>query len=193
MKEWTPCCISYDWLPVEIASGKALTYPCRPTKSFVASYSKPALYRWAFRDKKKGEITASYIGEAENLARRVREYMSPGRSRQVCRMQDEFLNHNHLGGTVELQILKFEPFGINTVNVYNESQLANPYIRKMMENFLLADNDSVSCELKNCAENPIERRRRKSSRAAAAGTSSTLGDFSAAMAAAKELRREGEF
>jgi len=192
MKEWTPCRITYDWLPVEIAPGKPLTYPCRLTKSFVASYSKPALYRWAFRDKKR-EITAIYIGEAENLVGRVRKYISSGRNRQARRMRDAFLNHNGLGGAVELQTLKFEPFGINTVNVYNESQLANPYIRKMMENLLLADNNSVRYELKNCVENPIERRRRKSMRASAAAASSTLGDFSSARAVAEELRREGKF
>jgi hypothetical protein len=86
-------------------------------------------------------------------------------------MKSEFLAHIETGGTVELQVLAFEPFAINNVNVYHESQLGSPYIRKMMENFLLADHDGINCELKNAKSNPIERRLRKSAKAAAAGDS----------------------
>ncbi len=191
MKEWTPCRISYEWLPIEAAPKTRLTYPSQLTRLFVDTYSKAGVYRWIFRDK-GGVISAAYIGEAENLVRRVKSYMSRGGSRQVQRMREEFLSHIGLGGTVELQILKFDPFAINNVNVHHESQLGNPYIRKMMENFLIADHDSVHCPLRNCVENPIERRRRKSIRAAG-GVGSRLGDFSAAKAAAAELRKEGKF
>ncbi|HEY5177832.1 MAG TPA: hypothetical protein VII95_19945 [Terriglobales bacterium] len=191
MKEWTPLRISYEWEPIEVAPGKLFACQSPLTKAFVDSYSKPALYRWVFRGQ-SGVISAAYIGEAENLAQRVQGYIWPGRTQQTnLRMKDEFLKHMSSGGAVELQILRFEPFGINNVNVFHESQLGNPYIRKMMENFLLADHDPVHCELKNCVANPIERRSRKSARAAGA-TGSKLGDFSAAMAAAKELRKEGK-
>src|ERR1039457_5941128 len=190
MKEWTSFHINYDWQPVETDLGKPFTYPSALSEFFDGTYSKPALYRWVFRDK-RGLISAIYIGETENLAQRVKDYMSPGRTPQTnLRMKEDFLNHIESGGIVELQILRFEPFGINNVNVY-ESQMGNPYVRKMMENFLLADHDQVHCELKNCVANPIERRRRKSMRAAGAAES-RLGDFSAAMAAAKELREEGK-
>jgi len=134
-------------------------------------------------------ISKCYIGEAENLAERMRDYLWPGKNNQTeLQLKADFLDHSKSGGSVELQTLRFDPFGINNVNVY-ESQLGNPYIRKMMENFLLADHDRVHCELKNCVANPIERRRRKSMRAVGAA-GSRLGDFSAAMAAAEELRKE---
>jgi len=84
-------------------------------------------------------------------------------------MKSEFLAHIEAGGTVELQVLDFEPFAINNVNVHHESQLGDSYIRKMIENFLLADHDSIRCGLKNAKNNPIERHLRKSVRESEAG------------------------
>ncbi len=192
MKEWTPFRISYEWQPIEIAPGQRFIYPAPLSATFIDSYSKAALYRSAFKDK-NGLLTGAYIGETENLAQRVRGYPRPGPTQQTnIRIKEDFLNHIKSSGIVELQILRFEPFGINNVNVHHESQLGNPYIRKMIENFLLADHDAALCKLKNCSANPIERRRRESMRATAAGGSSTLGDCSAAMAAAKELGKEGK-
>jgi|GEM_PF-2233891 len=162
MKEWTPLRISYEWEPIEVAPGKLFACQSPLTKAFVDSYSKPALYRWVFRGQ-SGVISAAYIGEAENLAQRVQGYIWPGRTQQTnLRMKDEFLKHMSSGGAVELQILRFEPFGINNVNVFHESQLGNPYIRKMMENFLLADHDRYTANsrtvwrirLRGEAENP---------------------------------------
>jgi hypothetical protein len=191
MKEWTPCRINYEWQPVELDPGKPFNYPSSLNKAFIGNNSKPALYRWALKDE-NGLLTGAYIGETENLVRRIKGYLRPGPTQQTnIRMRKNFLDHIESGGIVELQILKFEPFGINNVNVYDESQLGNSYIRKMMENFLLADHDSVHCELKNCVANPIERRRRKSMRAGDC-VGSRFGDFSAARAAANELRGEGK-
>ena len=169
MKEWQAFRIDYRWEPVVTHDGEIFTYPGCLTADFRSRFSKPAVYRWLFK-RADGCPSAAYIGEAENLAQRIQGYHWPGQSQQTnLRMKADFQEHIESGGTVELQVLVFEPFAINNVNVHNESQLGDAYIRKMMENFLLADHDSVACELRNAKSNSIERRLRKSAKAATAG------------------------
>ena len=194
MKEWSPFRIDYSWEPVLREADEPFTYPTIVRRGTVThfmceQYSKAAIYKWLFRS--PDGFQSAYIGEAGNFVQRIRDYLTRGRSRQTKQMRENILAHISSGGTVELQILRFEPFAINNVNVDHESQLRDPYIRKMMENFLLADHDSVHCELKNCVANPIERRRRKSMRAVGVA-GSRLGDFSAAKAAAQDSLEEGK-
>lgn len=120
---------------------------------------KPAIYRWSFL-KKRLPIKA-YIGETEDLRKRVRGYLNPGPSQETNkRIKAEFKGALQSGLTVQLEILYIEPIRINRVRVSTE-HLFDPFLRRMLENFVLADFDVVNCELLNLALNPLERRKRK--------------------------------
>ena len=64
------------------------------------------------------------------------------------------------GFEVRLEILKIEPVRINQLDDCNQN-LANPFLRKMMENLVLADFDVVKHTLHNSCVNRIERRRQR--------------------------------
>jgi hypothetical protein len=72
------------------------------------------------------------------------------------------------GSIIQFEVLKFEDFVIRTHHGKPErvsvTNLQVEYIRKMMENFALAIQDRVNCEILNRVLNPIERRRQKALR-----------------------------
>ena len=171
--------IDYQWLRVEAASGADYAYPQAVGKHIDEHYSKPAVYRWAFFKPAEGPSPeerqhprAVYIGETENLARRLRGYLSPGPSQTTNRRMKAYLDRElGLGTTIELSILRFEAFHIiidrarNDSRLVDEFRLSNPFIRKMMENFAVIVQDEVTCDILNKSMNPIKRREEEADKA----------------------------
>lgn len=108
-----------------------------------------------------------YVGEAENLARRIRDYIHPGSKRTAKRIKVRLDEERRNGSRIELDTLKFEPFSIlidratDTHELISVDRLSNPFIRKMMENIGVIVHDARYCEILNKAPNQMERRRGK--------------------------------
>jgi hypothetical protein len=152
--------IEYRWVDVYCSEGSPYQFPQAVSKFLKERYSKPTIYRWVFL-KKSALPYAVYIGEAENLPQRIGNYLQAHPTQKTnYRMKAEFERALANGAEVRLQKIEFTPFALNNVLVI-ESALHNAYIRKMLENFLCADNDNINCELRNLSSTPIERRRRK--------------------------------
>lgn len=171
--------IDYAWEPVMSSPGAEYAYPDAVTKYIEEKYSKAAVYRWGFfraRRDSSPEITqspyAAYVGETENLARRLRGYLNPGPSQTTNKRMKAYLDQELKPGTrIELSMLRFEAFHIIIDRANSDSRLVaefglgNSYIRKMMENFALIVHDPVHCEILNKSLNPIERRQQKAEKA----------------------------
>jgi len=153
--------IRYTWVQVTandkavVLSDPALKREC----SLAAGISRsPAIYRWGFYG--SGRLAGACIGETENLSVRFRQYLNPGPSQETNkRMNAEFRAAIQRGEEIRLEIVKIAPVRLNRVHICNEN-LCDPFLRKMMENFLLADFDVVNLRLYNLILNPIERRKR---------------------------------
>ena len=157
--------IRYDWIPVGEAQGvpfNLLEYgsskPSRLTK-------KAAIYRWGFFNKDAPDPYMAYVGEAKDLAHRIRGYTGPNLREGTClkikREIEKAIQSKH---TVKLEILKIiEPVRLNRVVICNEN-LADAFLRKMLENFILADFDVVNCKLLNVDLNIFDARRRRAAK-----------------------------
>ncbi len=158
--------IQYKWVPVDLGDGKLLVLSrdttlasIAPRGSIRALPATSAIYRWGFF--KGSVLREAYVGETENLKQRIQGYLRPGPTQATNkRMNALFWKAVDEGFEVRLEILEIEPVMINQVRVRNQN-FADPFLRKMIENFVLADFDVVNCKLHNVALNRIERRRRK--------------------------------
>jgi hypothetical protein len=163
MNEASPstCPIDYEWIPVEIDKGTPLHYPRVDSKFFREHYSHAGVYRWGIY--KRDSLIKAYVGEGWNLAKRIPPYLKPGPSQKTnIRVHEELESAVAAGYRVRLEILTIRrPIRINNVTI-TDSDLQNPHVRLMMENFVLADHEKVNCEILNLKQNPIERRKRKS-------------------------------
>jgi hypothetical protein len=157
--------IGYSWVSTDFERGKLLILSKDKTalvapQGMVNSLSQAsAIYRWGFF--KGGQLWEAYVGETENLRQRIRGYLNPGPTQATNkRMNVLFCEAIDDGFEVRLEILKIEPVRINQLDVCNQN-LANPFLRKMMENLVLADFDVVKHTLHNSCVNRIERRRQR--------------------------------
>ncbi len=154
--------IHYQWISVESDQGIPFQLSGEVAPSLVFLQEKPAIYRWLFL--KDGVPRKAYIGKTENLRRRIRGYLNPGPSQGTNkRINREFKRALEMGLTVNLEVLRVEPVRINRVWI-NTDHLFDPFVRKMLESFILADFDVTNCELLNAALNPMERRRLRASK-----------------------------
>ena len=111
---------------------------------------------------------AVYVGEAENLPRRLQGYLRPGSSQQTNKRIKEYLERElSRGSTIELQRFRFRDFHIlmsratETYELISVNALCNPFKRKLVENIGIIVHDARYCEILNAAPDPIERRRQK--------------------------------
>jgi hypothetical protein len=96
----------------------------------------PAVYRWMVSTP-NDRIYAYYVGETDDLARRVHHCLHPGSTQRTnLRLKAYFDDAVSKGQRVELQTLVFEPFQVNEVKFTMES-LAHTHIRRILENLAL--------------------------------------------------------
>jgi hypothetical protein len=171
--------IDYAWEPLLSSPNSRYVYPHEATEYIAQNYSKAAVYRWAFFKPGHGSEPdamqspqAVYIGETENLARRLRGYLHPGPSQATNKRMKAYLDQElKLGTAIALSILRFETFhiiidrGKSDSRLIAEFRLGNPFIRKMMENFAIIVQDPVTCDVLNKSLNPLERRQEKADKA----------------------------
>jgi hypothetical protein len=92
-------------------------------------------------------IHAYYVGETDNLARRIQHYLRPGKSQKTnLRLKAYFDDAVSQKQQVELQTLVFAPFQVNKVQLSMEL-LGHTHVRRALENLVLvwmnADTQTV--------------------------------------------------
>jgi len=128
--------ITHRWADVQSAQGYNYLYPTVVSPYMKEQYCRPVVYRWMVWTPGYG-IHAYYVGETDNLARRIQQCLRPGKTQATnLRLKayfDEAVNQKQ---QVELQSLVFEPFQVNKVSLTMEL-LGHTHIRRILENLVL--------------------------------------------------------
>ena len=129
--------VNHNWIPVDNRPGVPYCFPQPLPKGFRGKWSVPAIYRWVvFRDH-PGDLRRLYIGETDQLGRRIYGYLNPGVSqftnqRIKARFEDEISS----GCKVVLEVLHFDPFALQGISI-SEADLADKAVRRMLENLFV--------------------------------------------------------
>ena len=143
--------ISFSWIAVQSSQSISYFFPA-PVSSYIRSqYRRPAIYRWLIeRDGK----ASTYIGETENLERRLYHYLKPGPSQKTNRRVREFLDEELAhGASIEFDVLCFEPFVING-REYSPEKLWEKEVRCFLENLLITQLSSEVKKLNQLVSMP---------------------------------------
>jgi len=99
-------------------------------------YCRPAVYRWMVWTPGYG-MHAYYVGETDNLARRIQHCVRPGKTQATnLRLKAYFDEAGNQKQRVEVQTLVFEPFQVNKVR-FSADLLGHTHIRRILENLVL--------------------------------------------------------
>jgi hypothetical protein len=128
--------IKYRWIDVQSAVGYNYRYPDALSAHMRRNYCRPSIYKWYAWLPTRG-FSAIYVGETDNLVRRVRHCLAPGKSQVTnLRLKAYFDEALKKGERVELQILDFEPFQINNLK-FSMDRLGHTHVRQLLENFIV--------------------------------------------------------
>jgi hypothetical protein len=139
-------------------------YPNPIPKDFKAEHSGAAVYPLAIYPPASADPTAQYVGETEDLARRLRQYLRPRKTQRTEWRVKEYLDDQlKKGARIELHTFDFERFeiliGEDSVLV-STFELFDQFKRKMMENFAILAKPR-NCTILNLAIDPISKKLRK--------------------------------
>ncbi len=100
-----------------------------------------------------------YIGEAENVARRLNHYLCPGK-RQLTNLRLKALLHTERSNNsaIRFQVARFEPFSINGCPL-SDNTLTDPHVRKMVENLLIVVERSQGVLILNKGTDLLEKKK----------------------------------
>jgi hypothetical protein len=127
----------HRWEAVESRPETSHFFPEAVTRHVTANYSLPAVHRWALLDT-EGQLVAVYFGETENLARRIQQYLNPGRGQQTnIRLKVLFEGELRKGLSIQLHYLTFQPFSV-CGQQFSFHDLRQSYVRRFLESLVLA-------------------------------------------------------
>lgn len=156
--------ISVQWMTAVGQDGRDGTY-CFPDKlsgPFMERHAMPAVYRWRVM-RQAGEKEKIYIGEAEELTRRMQWVLTPHSSAKTSdtskRLNQIFTKLAAEGKKIVIDVANVEPFEINGIR-FDRRDLGDRFKRRMLEGFLLVEaQNSPNFELLNSAVDPLDRDR----------------------------------
>jgi hypothetical protein len=141
--------INLHWETVSERDVPAQIHKSPYPKSATPAPTGPQIYRWVLRNC-NGVPVAMYIGQTREMKRRLYGYCH-GHQRptdQLNRIRDKFREVESSGGSVELQLLQFDPFSLNGFE-FSKKRLAFAPARHMLENLLLCEARTKGVELLN--------------------------------------------
>lgn len=156
--------ISVQWRSaVTQENGQAWCFPNKFTPYFKERYSIPAVYRWRIDKRQPGEKERIYIGEGEELTRRILWVLKPHSSSKASdtnrRLNEIFHQCALEKRAVWIDVADIDPFEINGVR-FDQRDLGDRFKRRMLENLLLAiAGADKNCELLNNVVEPLDRDR----------------------------------
>ena len=133
--------VEYQWRSfgqVQVDVDGRLLFPTAPRQ--------PGLYRFQLRG---GASARHYVGETDNLRRRLQHYRTPGPTQQTnIRMNKEFLDHLTTGRIIEVEIV-IDGVDIVAGNEPISVDLANKAVRRLLEHAALVDEAAAGVQLLN--------------------------------------------
>jgi hypothetical protein len=102
-------------------------------------------------------LEAVYVGEAEDLRRRLGNYLSPGERKTAARVRSLLQEYQAQGKEIRLQSLQFEDFAVNSY-VFEFANLSNPFARRAIENLVIVDTIRFGCKVLNKGADAIEKK-----------------------------------
>ena len=161
--------ISCQWRSAVVQeNGNAYKFPDKFTDFFRERYSVSAVYRWRVIKNQPGDKESIYIGEAEELPRRIRHVLTPSKkakdgntNKRLHQIFQEFLSQ---GRTIVIEVGDVDPFEINGVR-FGRDTMGDRFKRRALENILLAlAQNSGEFQLLNVVVDPVEKVREQLSR-----------------------------
>lgn len=141
--------LHFEWKSVDILENvEVYRYPHPFDKRMSKVYQNAAVYRWRiFKPNSKSKIV--YIGETDNLKRRVTGYLKPGPSQHTnIRMKALLEQYIQDGFFVELDLFQIKHFAFNGLEFQQES-LSSKNIRVLLENLIILDHKNNGYEILN--------------------------------------------
>lgn len=161
--------ISVQWRTATVGDGgEAYYFPDKFTRYFREKYSVPLVYRWRILRAQPGDREPIYIGEAEELPRRIQRVRTPSRKAKDSdtnkRLHQIFQKFLSQGRRIVIDVGDVEPFELNRVR-FGGDTTGDPFKRRALENILLAlAQSSEEFELLNVIVDPVEEVREALSR-----------------------------
>jgi len=155
--------LNCQWRTAVCENLEAYYFPNRFTPKFREKYCIPGVYRWRII-RAPGEVKeVIYIGEAENIVRRMQRVLSPSKKQRKgdtnCRLNKIFVERVAAGRKIVIDIADVDPFEINGVRFGRET-LSDRFKRCAVENILLAIVAThPQWELLNVVVDPAEKLR----------------------------------
>ena len=137
----------YSWENVINTNGKIYYFPDN-TKLIPKIYATSAIYKWEIN--KDDIVNCIYIGETQKLfPDRINGYLKPGPTQKtniyINNLFQEYLKEKCF---IELKILKIENNNSIGIKISND-EFSNKYIRKSIENLLIAKYKNEGIKLLN--------------------------------------------
>jgi hypothetical protein len=156
--------IHYLWRSALAREGEPYQFPDPFTRFFRDKYSISAVYRWRVMRTSAETKEPIYIGEAEDLVRRIQRVRTPSRKGKKGdtnkRLNELFLSYLSAGRKIVLDIADVEDFEINGTR-FGRDTMGDRFKRKTIENLLLAiEQKSDSYEILNVTIDPVEKARK---------------------------------
>ncbi len=159
--------VGLSWRILESGPGKPWSFPGAVSPYMKKHYRGPAIYRWAVTLPGEDEPRLIYIGEAEDLSRRLGDVL---RSRRVtskpttsARLNAKFTEEVSHGNTVTVAKAEFQDFSFNGVTFSQQNwSLSHKFKRCALENLFLSACLGWGERLLNMRIGPRERLRKKS-------------------------------
>ena len=149
--------IHIQWRSMMEENGAAYQYPARFSRYLRERYSVPAIYRWRVQEAQPDERKTVYIGEAEDLIRRIQRVRTPSKRWDTNkRLKQIFDGKISAGRTVILDVADFEPFELNGVS-FSSKELGDQFKRKALENLILCFAQAEGQELLNKQVDPVQK------------------------------------
>lgn len=158
--------ISVQWrTAVATDNGEAYNYPDKFTSFFRERYSVPVVYRWRVMRKEGGQSEPIYIGESDELPRRIQRVRTPSTlakdSDTNKRLHEIFKKYLSEGQSIVIDWADVDPFEIDGIRLGRED-LGDRFKRRAIENILLVlAQNSRGLELLNMTIDPIDRAMQK--------------------------------
>lgn len=153
--------IASQWRSVLVEeNGSGYEFPSKLTRFMHNKYNVPTVYQWRVHPGDQGKPEELYIGEAEDLARRIQRVLTPTRKEKKsdanARLRKELDGRRAIGKHVFLDCLDFAPFELNGI-LFERENMRDVFCRKAVENLCLYLAQSQRHPLLNRCVDPVEK------------------------------------
>ena len=127
----------FSWEQVLSTPGQCFEFPGETTRFMRNEYQGPAIYRWVAFEREVGDRKEVYIGEAENLCRRIAGYLQPGPSQPTnLRLHARFQSMREEDVHVTIQRLQVQSLSLGEFSV-SPADLYDKHTRVFIEHMLV--------------------------------------------------------